>query len=85
MSWRIRALAAQAVSGVLLLAISLPLTLPFLADLSARSQIPDRLILSLFLLVCLWSGWLLLPDYFRRLIHRSLTRKSGFVGPGDAR
>ena len=75
--WHFLAVLAQALSGLLMLCISVPLLAVFLTDLSLHSAIPDRLLLGIFLVVILWSSWTLLPDASRWIIHRSLIKKSG--------
>jgi len=75
--WLFLAVLAQAVSGLLLLSLSIPLTAVFLNDLSRRSAPPDRLLIGMFGLIVLWSLWVMLPDASRWIIHRSLIQKSG--------
>src|SRR5690349_6196588 len=70
--WRFLALLAQAVFGLLLLCLSIPLTAVFFDDLSRRSAPPDRLLIGMFCLIVLWSFWIMLPDAFRSKIYRSL-------------
>jgi hypothetical protein len=76
-SWRLVAILAQAVSGLLLLCLSVPLLAAFLAGLTDHLATPDRLFVGIFVLIILWGSWILLPDGFRRIIHHSLIRKSG--------
>ena len=83
--WRLLALLAQAVFGVLLLSLSVPLIAAFLNDLSKRSAIPDRLLAGIFILVLLWSLWVILPDISRWIIHRALIQKSGSFNDHDSR
>ena len=75
--WRLLALLIQAVSGLLLLSLSLPVVAAFLDDLSRRSGLPDRLLGGMFILLVLWSFWIVLPEVSRWMIHRSLIQKSG--------
>jgi hypothetical protein len=75
--WVFLALLAQAVFGLLCLSLSLPLIVAFLNDAARRSPIPDRLFLGMFVLVLLWALWVMLPDLSRRIIRRSLIKKSG--------
>ena len=75
--WPFLAALTQAVFGLFLLTLSLPVSVSFLDDLSRRSAPPDRLLVGAFILIVLWSFWIMLPDIFRGIIHRSLIQKSG--------
>ena len=75
--WRLLAFLAQAIFGLLLLSLSIPLTAVLLNDLSRRSVPPARLLIGMFGLIVLWSLWVMLPDVSRSMIHRSLIQKSG--------
>jgi hypothetical protein len=79
LSWRILALLAQAMSGLLLFGFSLPLLPILLKAVFSGSAIGNRLSFGLITATVLWSLWASLPDVCRRIIHRSLTRKSGFA------
>ena len=79
LSWRFFAVLTQVVFALLLLCLSIPILAAFFNDLSRRSAAKDRLFGAVFILVVLWSMWVILPDVSRRIIHRSLRRKSGFL------
>jgi hypothetical protein len=77
--WILLAFLVQAVSEVLLLGFSAPLIAAFLGDLSRGITPRDTLFLGIFVDIVLWSMWVILPDVSRRLIQRSLLRKSGLT------
>jgi|SRR5579862_3239416 len=78
--WRSLAILVQAVVGLVLLCPSLTLIVAFLRGLAPARSLPSRpLILGVFFVSALWGLWTQLPDVFRRIIRRSLLRKSGFV------
>src|SRR5712691_11570899 len=74
--WRFLALLVQALVGLLLVSLSIPLIVAFLSDLARRSRVPDRLLLGVFAVIILWAFWVMLPDISRWIIHRSLLKKS---------
>ncbi len=76
-SWRLLSVLAQVSSGLLLVGLSVPILIQLLPKLLMHFPIPDRLFFGGVLLIVLWSLWAVLPDYCRRTMHRSLTRKSG--------
>jgi len=75
--WQFLAILGQTVSGLLLLCVSVPVLGVFFTDLSVHTVISDWLFVGIFLLVVLWSFWIMLPDASRWIIHRSLIQKSG--------
>ena len=75
--WLFWTLLVQAVFALLLLSLSLPLVIAFLSDLARRSQVPDSLLLGVFVVIILWAFWIMLLDASRWIIHRSLIKKSG--------
>jgi hypothetical protein len=77
--WTLLAVLAQVVSGILVLCFSAPILAAFFADLSLGSATNDRLFIGMFAVIVLCSLWVILPDVSRRIIHRSLIRKSGLT------
>jgi hypothetical protein len=81
-TWKILAMLAQTVSGLLLLCFSIPLVLAFLGEVFRTGEIENRLFVEIFVLLILWALWATLPDVCRWKMYRSLIRKSGsFKGP----
>jgi len=83
--WGFLAVLVQAVFGLLLLSLSLRIIAAFLNDLATRSAAPDRLLVGVFIVMILWAFWIMLPDAFRWIIHRSLIQKSGLSNRHDSR
>jgi hypothetical protein len=77
MLWQFLAILGQAVSGLLLLCVSVPMVAVFFTDLSVHAVISDWLFVGIFFLGVLWFFWTMLPDASRWIIHRSLIQKSG--------
>jgi len=85
LSWRLLALLAQALLGFLLLCLSVPLLAALFHDLARNLPIPEPLAVQICTLIILWISWMLLPLAFRRIIPRSLTRKSDSFHSHDHR
>ena len=74
--WRILAFVAQFLSAVILSVFSYRSFLEIMGKIRSHSQLhyPDLILASL--LILLWTLWSMLPDSFRRLIHRSISRRN---------
>lgn len=73
--WRIFSFLAQWLSASVLLLLSFPVISVIIADLRSNSRIQENHLILAGILVILWTLWTLLPAFFRRLIHRSISRK----------
>lgn len=83
--WMSLAVLVRVVTGVLILGFSAPLLRAFFAALFRGSMPTDRVFFGVFVVIILCSVWAILPDVSRRIIHRSLLRKSGFLRSQDPR
>src|SRR6266852_6414847 len=72
--WRIFAFLGQWLSAALLFLLSFHAISTIIEDLRSISKIQHRHFVVAAILVLLSSLWTVLPDWFRRLIHRSIKR-----------
>jgi hypothetical protein len=72
--WRGFAFLVQAVSGLVLLALSVPVVFDLGLEMLTSSQVKKSLLFVAALLIASWFFWAILPAWFRRIIHRALTR-----------
>jgi RNA polymerase subunit RPABC4/transcription elongation factor Spt4 len=69
--WKALELCIRIVSGILLVALSLLLLVACL-----KSSVVQAGLVGLgLLLLTLWALWILLPEWFRKLVHHALKRK----------
>ena len=73
--WRIFAFLGQWLSASVLFLLSFHALSMMIEDLRSISKVQDRHFIVAAILVLLSSLWTVLPDWFRRLIHRSIKRK----------
>jgi hypothetical protein len=71
--WRLCAFLVQAVSGLILLQLSIPVVRALGIDLLTRSQFRERISLKAVFLTASWFLWAEFPAWFRRIFHRALT------------
>ena len=76
LAWRILAFLMQAIAGLLLLLLSIPVVLELGILLLTRSKLGAPSVFYTSFLVVSWSFWAALPMWFRRIIHRALIRKN---------
>ena len=74
--WRILAFVAQFLSAAALIVFSYRFFLEIMGDIKSHSQPHYRDLILAALLILLWTLWSMLPDSFRRLIHRSISRRN---------
>src|SRR5712692_2457604 len=75
--WQLLAFVSQLVSGIVLDLITRPVLINLLQDLHSVSKIRHSQTIIILLLISLWSIWTNLPDWFRRVIYRSIKRSHG--------
>ncbi len=73
--WRIFAFLGQWLSAAVLFLLSLHALSRMIEDLRSISKVQDRHFITAAILAFFWSLWTVLPDWFRRLIHRSIKRR----------
>jgi succinate dehydrogenase hydrophobic anchor subunit len=73
--WRLLAWLAQALSGVVLVFLSIPVALRAVRALASYSQVYQPLVIAV-LIASWWFLWLLLPILLRRMIYSALTRRN---------
>ena len=73
--WRIFAFLGQWLSAAVLFLLSLRVISTMIEDLRSISKVQNRHFVFAAILAFFWSLWTVLPDWFRRLIHRSIKRK----------
>ena len=69
--WKVLGFLMQVVCGVVLVYLSIS----FLVDLLKTPMVQAGLLGLGLLLLIMWALWMMLPEWFRRLIGRVLTRK----------
>src|SRR2546427_9663568 len=74
--WRIFAFVGQFLSAPVLILFSYRCFLGIAADIKSHSQLHERDLILASLLIFFWTLWTMLPDSFRRLIHRSTSRRN---------
>jgi len=72
--WRVFAFLAQWLSATVLFLLSLRALSRMIEDLRSVSKVQDHHFVFAAILVFFWSLWTVLPNCFRRLIHRSIKR-----------
>ena len=75
MRWRILAFVAQLLSAAVLMVFSYRFLLGIMVKIKLHSQLHHRDLILAALLILLWTLWSMLPDSFRRLIHRSISHR----------
>jgi hypothetical protein len=75
--WRLFAVFAQVVSGLILLCLSAPVVLALGIALLTGSQIRAPLTFAAMFLAASWFLWTAFPAWFRRIFHRALIRGNG--------
>jgi len=73
--WRILEFLARIFLGIVLVFVSLAALVAALRELLPRPEVQGGLVILGILLIVLWWLWSQLPDWFRKLIHKSLKRK----------
>jgi len=69
--WKALGLVLQFASGTFLVFLSLAV----LVALLQNSLVQNGLLALVLLLIALWAAWSMVPDWFRKLVHRALKRK----------
>lgn len=69
--WHVLGFLLRAVSAVFLVIFSLAVLLKALRS----PVVQNGLVILTLLLLVLWAMWRMLPDWFRKLVHRSMKRK----------
>jgi len=69
------AFLSQFLTGIVLDLITSPVLINLLQDLRSSSKIHRDQAVIILLLIALWSIWTMLPDWFRRVIYRSIKRR----------
>jgi len=72
--WRLFAVFAQVVSGLILLCLSAPVVLALGIALLTGSQIREPLTFAAMLLVATWFLWAAFPTWIRQIFYRALSR-----------
>jgi hypothetical protein len=83
--WRILEFLARVLLGIALVFVSLAALVAALRELFPRPEVQGGLVILGILLILLWWLWCQLPEWFRKLIHKSLKRKDrdhGHFGSG---
>ena len=70
--WRIFAFLGQWLSAAVLFLLSLQVISRMIEDLRSISKVQHRHFIVAAILIFFWSLWTVIPDSFRRLIHRSI-------------
>jgi hypothetical protein len=73
--WRILEFLVRVFLGIFLVYLSLTVLVAELRELLQRPEVQGGLVILGILLLGLWWLWSQLPDWFRKLIHKSLRRK----------
>ncbi len=73
--WRILEFLVRVVLGVFLIYVSLAVVVAALQELLRRPEVRAGLVILGILLLGFWWLWSQLPDWFRKIVHRSLSRK----------
>ncbi len=74
--WRILAFVAQLPTAAVLIIFSYRFFLGITGKIRSHSRLHYRDLILASLLILLWTLWSMLPDSFRRLIHRSISRRN---------
>src|SRR5216684_3959120 len=72
--WHIFAFLGQWASAALLFLLSLQVISRIIENLLSISNVQNRHFIDAAILAFFWTLWTVLPDCFRRLIHRSIKR-----------
>jgi len=75
LGWKFLGGSLRWLSGALLGALTLFFLVAVLADLLRRSEVQNGLAVLGMLLFALWLLWGMLPDWFRKFVHKSIKRK----------
>jgi len=73
--WHVLGFLLRAVSGALLVWLSLVILVPALEEFFKEAMVQGGIVILVLLLIGLWFLWSLLPLWLRKLIRRSLSRK----------
>jgi hypothetical protein len=73
--WRVLEYLAEIVFGVFLVYVSIAVLVAGLRELLQRPEVQGGLVILGLLLMVLWWLWGQLPNWFRKLIHKSFRRK----------
>jgi hypothetical protein len=73
--WKFLGGSLRWVSGVVLTMLSVIVLMAMVADIINRPEMQSGLIVLGLLLLALWLLWGMLPDWFRKFVHKSIKRK----------
>ena len=73
--WKLLGGSLRWLSGAVLGVLTLIIAIAVFEDLIHRPEVQNGLIVLGLLLAALWSLWGMLPDWFRKFVHKSIKRK----------